>query len=756
MSIYTYWEKKKSHIATLTLVICCIINVNIYQVQPSNEHVHQRSNANIFLDEKDLVMGKSETHVANMLESHLFSQVKGMVDAHGETTVENQGKTDTKSHSSDLLKGQGLGANTGKGKNHHKGKHKGKHKMTAEQRQAAKLETRLRMETHAKTWAKTQARAMAKAAAAQQAKETQRLRAEAAAAAHDELMVLSRMEKDLHKAQRATAASLPKLELNPRLARKSPKLLTEDEKLLEMLKHPERYVEKNVDLDHPAIPAKPNQTHVLSKDKHVIATKEHLKAINDVINTLNETTKATKAKGKKTLHIATNTITSHTNTPNGMKNKSSSSNNNNNNNSNGKKNTTSSSNSKKSTKHSKHVAIARHVVEKLKEHHEHKQNVSEELKKPHTRESALINLASFLNLDSKILNGHSMEHLRPKKPTNHHYRKHHVIRHHPAAPNFWPKKRHIVKKSSEMRFRQGRINVQKNMKSMIHKVFSHPFWHTRPTAQQQKQQQQAQQKTQDMRFQQQYMKQNGQFFSTRGQQAPRQFNNGGYPGAQQQQQQQQPRPQQHKKTMDSPFGFNDLNSQLGNDAAQDFQNVRNENNAAAARNNAGGRNSFSAGSGGLESPANGGLPSMATSNSRPTDPTIGVGSSGGNPFAGTMPPPSAVKYTYGKDVRNTQGRRPPPPPPAAVPPPPPVGQGSNAMPLARGPHPVKPSSSSNSNGVNSAFLPQTPQAGSKPISAPPPPLPMAPQQAGAAPAGGPKPVMSPSVVTTIPIKRRRL
>merc|ERR1712072_1328576 len=147
------------------------------------------------------------------------------------------------------------------------------------------------------------------------------------------------------------------------------------------------------------------------------------------------------------------TITSHTNTPNGMKNKSSSSNNNNN--SNGKKNTTSSSNSKKSTKHSKHVAIARHVAEKLKEHHKHKQNVSEELKKPHTRESALINLASFLNLDSKILNGHSMEHLRPKKPTNHHYRKHHVIRHHPAAPNFWPKKRHIVKKSSKMRFRQG-------------------------------------------------------------------------------------------------------------------------------------------------------------------------------------------------------------------------------------------------------------------------------------------------------------
>ena len=29
-----------------------------------------------------------------------------------------------------------------------------------------------------------------------------------------------------------------------------------------MLKHPERYVEKNIDLDDSAIPAKPNSTHV--------------------------------------------------------------------------------------------------------------------------------------------------------------------------------------------------------------------------------------------------------------------------------------------------------------------------------------------------------------------------------------------------------------------------------------------------------------------------------------------------------------
>ena len=191
-------------------------------------------------------------------------------------------------------------------------------------------------------------------------------------------------------------------------------------------------------------------------------------------------------------------------------------------------------------------------------------------------------------------------------------------------------------------------------------------------------------------------------------------------------------------------------------AAKDFQGVRDENNAAAGRNIPSfgapdGR--FSSGSGGLESPANGGLPSMATSNTRPSDPTIGVGSSGGNPFAGKMPPPSAVKYTYGKDASNSQGLRPPPPPPAAAPPPPPVGQGSRAMPLANGPQPVKAGSSS---GINPAFLPQTSKGSNsnKPITAPPPPLPMAPQQAGAAANnGGAKPVMSPSVVMTIPIRR---
>ena len=126
---------------------------------------------------------------------------------------------------------------------------------------------------------------------------------------------------------------------------------------------------------------------------------------------------------------------------------------------------------------------------------------------------------------------------------------------------------------------------------------------------------------------------------------------------------------------------------------------------------------------------------------------------GGNPFAGKMPPPSAVKYTYGKDASNSQGLRPPPPPPAAAPPPPPVGQGSRAMPLANGPQPVKAGSSS---GINPAFLPQTSKGSNsnKPITAPPPPLPMAPQQAGAAANnGGAKPVMSPSVVMTIPIRR---
>jgi hypothetical protein len=701
-----FWEKNN---AIFLLVVYFILSTHLCCVRSASEnndmYLNHRANANIFLDEQDLSLGKSETHVANMLESHLFSQIKGMVDAHGETSIQNQGKTDTKFHSSDLLKGQG------KGKGRHRNRHKGKNKvkMTESQRQAAQLENRLKMETHAKTWAKTQARAMAKAAAAQQAKETQRLRAEAAAAAHDELMVLSRMEMDLHKAQRATAASLPKLELNPRLARKAPKLLTEDEKLLEMLKHPERYVEKHVDLDHPAIPARPNKTIPLITDKL-------LKAVDDIMDSSNKSTPTAINTNKKNINSNSSSGKSQ-----GNKNQS----------------------NIDEAKHAKHIAIARHVVEKIQRHHQHKKNISEEHKKPHARATSFINLASFLNLDASILNGHSLEHLRPKKATNHHYRKHHLLRHHAAAPTFWPKRRKVIKKASDMRFRQGKADVSKNMKSLVNKVFSHPFWHSRPTAQQQMQQKQAQQQQQQIRFQQQYMKQNGQFFSTRGQSPQQQYNNGnvgGYSGNRGQQRQ-----PQRKNTMDSPFGFNDLNSQLGNDAARDFQNVRNDNNAAAARNS----NNFGSGSGGLESPANGGLPSMATSNTRPTDPTIGVGSSGGNPFAGKMPPPSAVKYSYGQDARNSRGLRPPPPPPAAVPPPPPVGQGSNAMP---GPHPVKPGSSSNS--INSAFLPQTPQAGAKPISAPPPPLPMAPQHAGVAGGGnGPKPVMSPSVVTTIPFKR---
>ena len=680
----------------IVVSMCCTSHAETSNHQHAT-HQGQRANADIFLDEKDSSLGRSETHIANMLESHLLSQVKGMVDAHGEVHIESEGKSQDSFHSSDLLKGQGRGhgANTGKGRNRHKGRHKSK--MSASERQRAELENRLRMATHAKTWAKTQARAMAKAAAAQQAKERQRLRAEAAAAAHDELMVLSRMERDLHKAQRATAASLPKLELNPRLARQSPRPLSEDEKLLEMLKHPERYVEKNIDLDDPALPAKPNSTHL----RQIVG----------------ETPAVKPQKSSHVKHASHSSRTHMAATEGNVSNAT----------------------------HAKHLAIARHVIEKIQQHHEHKRNITAEKKKPHTRASAFLNLASFLNIDSSILNGHSLEHLRPAKATNHHYRKKHIVRHHAAAPSFWPKKRVHARKKSKMRFREGKTNVAKDMASVVKKVFTHSFWHTRPTAKQQAQAAQQRLMQNKMRFQEAYSQQQSQ---RRGMapngQRPTGRNGHSHPQSQQ------------RNTVDSPFGYNDLNSQLGRDAANDFQDVRNENNAAAARNAPsfgapGGR--FSPGSGGLESPANGGLPSMATSNTRPSDPTIGVGSSGGNPFAGKMPPPSAVKYTYGKDASNSQGLRPPPPPPAAAPPPPPVGQGSRAMPLANGPQPVKAGSSS---GINPAFLPQTSKGSNsnKPITAPPPPLPMAPQQAGAAANnGGAKPVMSPSVVMTIPIRR---
>ena len=684
-----------------TLLVFIVVSVFCTSRAEMSNHQHAthhggRANADIFLDERDSSLGRSETHIANMLESHLLSQVKGMVDAHGEVHIENEGKSQDSFHSSDLLRGQGRGhgANTGKGKNRHKSRHKSK--MSASERQRIQLENRLRMATHAKTWAKTQARAMAKAAAAQQAKERQRLRAEAAAAAHDELMVLSRMERDLHKAQRATAASLPKLELNPRLARQSPRPLSEDEKLLEMLKHPERYVEKNVDLDDPAIPAKPNATQM----------GKAAGLLDDILATTNP------QNSSHVKHASHNSRTK--------------------------------GNVSKAT-HAKHLAIARHVIEKIKQHHEYKRNVTAEKKKPHTRATAFLNLASFLNIDSSILHGHSLEHLRPAKATNHHYRKKHVVRHHAAAPSFWPKKRVHVKKIPKMRFREGKTNVAKGLSSIVKKVFTHSFWHTRPTAKQQSQQAQQRLMQNKMRFQETNAQQNMQNYGFgKNMQQPVRQNGHGHPQTQQ------------RNTVDSPFGYNDLNSQLSRDAAKDFQNVRNENNAAAERNspNFGAPGaSFSSGSGGLESPANGGLPSMAMSNTRPTDPTIGVGSSGGNPFAGKMPPPSAVTYTYGKDARNSQGLRPPPPPPAAAPPPPPVGQGSRAMPLASGPQPVKPGSS---NGINAAFLPQTSKGGNsnKPITAPPPPLPMAPQQAGAAASNGAtKSVMSPSVVMTIPIRK---
>ena len=74
----------------IVVSVCCTSHAETSNHQHAT-HQGQRANADIFLDEKDSSLGKSETHIANMLESHLLSQVKGMVDAHGEVHIENEG-----------------------------------------------------------------------------------------------------------------------------------------------------------------------------------------------------------------------------------------------------------------------------------------------------------------------------------------------------------------------------------------------------------------------------------------------------------------------------------------------------------------------------------------------------------------------------------------------------------------------------------------------------------------------------------------
>ena len=59
----------------IVVSVCCTSHAETSNHQHAT-HQGQRANADIFLDEKDSSLGKSETHIANMLESHLLSQVK--------------------------------------------------------------------------------------------------------------------------------------------------------------------------------------------------------------------------------------------------------------------------------------------------------------------------------------------------------------------------------------------------------------------------------------------------------------------------------------------------------------------------------------------------------------------------------------------------------------------------------------------------------------------------------------------------------
>jgi hypothetical protein len=109
--------------------------------------------------------------------------------------------------------------------------------------------------------------------------------------------------------------------------------------------------------------------------------------------------------------------------------------------------------------------------------------------------------------------------------------------------------------------------------------------------------------------------------------------------------------------------FDSFNSRLRNDAASQFSTILNR---AEGRESAREEKAREVG-GGERVPQ--GLPSVSISSSAPVDPTLSS-SSGGDPFAGQMPPPSGVEYTYGSNEKLGGSGLPPPPPPPSTPPPP--------------------------------------------------------------------------------------
>jgi hypothetical protein len=169
---------------------------------------------------------------------------------------------------------------------------------------------------------------------------------------------------------------------------------------------------------------------------------------------------------------------------------------------------------------------------------------------------------------------------------------------------------------------------------------------------------------------------------------------------QQQQQLQQQPPPRKKQTYDQ---------QLRDDAMAQFQSMVDQDKTKSDASNQ--RNAE------LQSTTS----NTASSNANVPPPSLfgegGPGenlSSGGNPFAGSMPPPSGVKYSYTPMSGSTNGkenRPPPPPPPGAAVPPSPMGTAptttaggaarENQMHLSS-PQPVNPDSL-----VDKQFLPSS-------------------------------------------------
>ena len=151
--------------------------------------------------------------------------------------------------------------------------------------------------------------------------------------------------------------------------------------------------------------------------------------------------------------------------------------------------------------------------------------------------------------------------------------------------------------------------------------------------------------------------------------------------------------------------FDSFNSRLRNDAAEQFSSILNK---AESHDNAQEAKAREVGAGEF---VHAGLPSVSVSSSAPVDPTLTM-SSGDNPFAGQIPPPSGVKYSYASN--SGSGLPPPPPPPDTPPPPrllgtPPPVSSPYALRNEMQEH-ISPPAPVSSDGIDHSFLPKVPPA----------------------------------------------